>query len=79
MATTKGPKPGTGKVASKGEVVVNLSGVEARARKAIHLPAGNYRAKVTKCETFKSKNGNAPKPYMPKLTPLHSQLGTVSR
>lgn len=59
MATAKGPKPGTGKIKDKDTVVVNLAGVTAKARKTVHLPAGNYRAKVVKAETKTFKTGNS--------------------
>lgn len=61
MATAKkgtSVKAGSGKIKDKGTVVVNLSGVEARKRKAVRLPEGNYRAKVVKAETFTSKQDN---------------------
>lgn len=53
-------KAGTGRVKDKTTVVVNLSGVEARARKAVHIPEGNYKAKVVKAETFEAQSSGNP-------------------
>lgn len=49
-------KPGHAKV-SKGVVEVNLTGVEARKRKATIIPEGNYLAKVVKAQTKTFNSG----------------------
>lgn len=50
-------KPGKVKV-TKGVVEVNLTGVEARKRRATVVPEGNYLAKVVKASTKKFKSGS---------------------
>lgn len=57
MAKKKsGLKPGQARV-SKDTIEVNLAGIEARQRKAAHIPEGNYKAKIVSAETKKFSTG----------------------
>lgn len=47
-----------GRVVSKSSVELNLAGIEAKARKTVRIPEGDYLAKVVSAATFTSNNGN---------------------
>jgi hypothetical protein len=49
---------GKARFVSKDTIAVNLTGVEARKRRTVHIPEGNYRAKVVEVKRFTSKSEN---------------------
>jgi len=54
-------KAGTAKVASKDEVVANLSGIETgRRRRHVRIPEGDYQAKLVRAEAGQAKTSGNP-------------------